>query len=769
MSFDGWVLRAEIGELARDGRKVRLQDQPLQILEALLSRPGELVTREELIARLWPKGVVDYDTGLNSAVRKLRVALQDDADAPRYIETVPRKGYRFIGVLDPPAANLDHPGLEPSISSVGAVLVSSAASGATSQAIRTPRLHTFIAACAVLLIAAGSLLILRRETLSIVTPAPQYASTQLEDRTLAVLPLRTAAADEAGSLLAQSLTDLIRNRLATLEDLVVIASSSTAGLTSSRASLRAAGERLHARFLVTGGVERVGEQLQLDIALIDARSGKQVWARVFDRPLADTALIREEIFQHVASALKAKVVEDGNNPSAQAGISLDAYQLYMRGQHLMANETVADMDAAIELFRRATVLDPGFARAYVSLAQAQRLASHLKNPADPTLQLAAQKAIDRALELNPALGEAWIERARWNRDPAEAEALYRKGIEHAPNYGSGYSRFAEFLFVHNRVGEAIAMVDHARTIDPLATDLYLNQAFLEIVARSDVAAHDRLVRQALDINPNLQRALQQLAESRWEYSGEFADAARIVERAIALDPQSEDNRILATHIYLDLGEVQSAMAVRSDPQRLGPAVEILQYQRDQREAAELTRTMPTSTFWYGGAFAIEAEAVRDGAILTGDYASALARLESAYATRPSTRPPMWSRYQAMVYAHTLVLAGQAERGRKLAAATLVLLDSHSIGRKKGWLARERAAGYMVLGERERALAELTTAVRTNRLYRWWYTFELDPLFEPLRRDPRFAALKEQAKKHCDRQRALLEQMRRKGEVPRRHS
>lgn len=104
-SFDGWVLRADIGELTKDGCKTRLQEQPLQILDALLSQPGEVVTREHLIARLWPKGVVDFDTGLNSAVRKLRVALRDEADTPRYIETVPRKGYRFIGSIDPPVAD----------------------------------------------------------------------------------------------------------------------------------------------------------------------------------------------------------------------------------------------------------------------------------------------------------------------------------------------------------------------------------------------------------------------------------------------------------------------------------------------------------------------------------------------------------------------------------------------------------------------------------------------------------------------------------------
>ena len=100
--FDGWALHKDVGELAKGGRRIRLQDQALQVLDELLAHPGELVTREQLIARLWPKVVVDFDTGLNSAVRKLRIALGDVAETPRYIETVPRRGYRFIGTIDPP-------------------------------------------------------------------------------------------------------------------------------------------------------------------------------------------------------------------------------------------------------------------------------------------------------------------------------------------------------------------------------------------------------------------------------------------------------------------------------------------------------------------------------------------------------------------------------------------------------------------------------------------------------------------------------------------
>src|SRR5437868_10678666 len=130
IAFDGWVLHADIGELVRDGRKIRLQQLPLLVLEELLARPGELVTREQLIARLWPKGVVDFDTGLNTAVRKLRVALGDVAEVPRYIETIPRKGYRFIAAIDGPVEDVAlTPAVAPPAAPTPAPVVDPPASG----------------------------------------------------------------------------------------------------------------------------------------------------------------------------------------------------------------------------------------------------------------------------------------------------------------------------------------------------------------------------------------------------------------------------------------------------------------------------------------------------------------------------------------------------------------------------------------------------------------------------------------------------------------
>src|SRR5262245_60552660 len=171
--FDGWVLHHDSGELIRDGHRVRLQEQPLQILDELLSRPGELVTREQLIARLWPKGVVDFDTGLNSAVRKLRIALHDEAETPRYIETVPRKGYRFIGTIDSPgsavpaSSGLRAPALQ-SEERPAAPVPPETPAAAGSPPSRPAHMYMYVATgAAVLLLAGLALMTLRRE------PAPE--------------------------------------------------------------------------------------------------------------------------------------------------------------------------------------------------------------------------------------------------------------------------------------------------------------------------------------------------------------------------------------------------------------------------------------------------------------------------------------------------------------------------------------------------------------------------------------------------------------------
>ena len=767
--FGDFELDLDTLQLKLRGGPVRLERRPLDLLILLVSRHGRLVPREEIIAALWPaKVIIDFESGLNTLVRKVRNALGDSSEHPTFIETVPGRGYRFIApviaVTEPESAPRQP--VEPRMRSrlrrrpVASLVLLLLTVGATVFVWRAGYMKP------------ENVLDFHRDGAAIGRYDIETPGADPSAQTLAVLPLRASGSDEASILLAQSVTELIRDRLAGLEDLTVVASRSTSDLADSPSDVRSVGEKLHARFLLKGDTDRTGERLRVDVQLVDAQFAEQLWSAAFDRPLTEVVAIREEISQQIAGLLHIPVDPAASNAAGDAGISLDAYQVYTRGQQLLANSTVSDAETAVELFRRATILHPDFARAYLGLGQAllERevattlgLVSDARNAATPDVRARAAQAFDRALELSPTLGEAWVEQARLGRDPVKAEELYRNGLDLAPNYGAGYVHYAGFLFRAGRAGEAIETISRARRIDPLTPELHLLQAFFLMVARSDIVGHDRLVREALEINPRLPSALRQLAASRWEYSGEFADAAQLIERAIEVEPYSLDIRSLARDIYLDLGDHVAATAVlgNSPP---AAAMEIAQYEGDRRRAAALLKDMPPEDWRDTGAQASMTEAIRDGVIAAGDFQSGVRRLESLYAIRAG-EPPMWHRASSLVYAHTLILAGEVERGRRLAESTLALVDTHSVGRAENYFSRQRAAAFAVLGEDERALEELAISVRDGRLYRWWYLAEQDPLYEHLRRHPRFQALNQQAQKHLDRQRTQLEEMRRKGELP----
>lgn len=750
--FDSWALHRGVGELIRGEEKIRLQDQPLQILNELLEHPGELVTREQLIARLWPKGVVDYDTGINSAVRKLRVALQDTGDTPRYIETVPRKGYRFIGRIDteevpaaPTPVAIAPPPLPP--------------------APRIPRYsYIYVLGGLVAVAVVGFLIWSKREpttdAVSPVTVTAPTAKSQKDDRGLAVLPLKSAGNDEA-ILLASSVADLLRDRLARFAELTVISNRSAASLGTVADDAQAAGRKLRAQFVLHGNVERQAKQLRIALELTDAQTGKQLWAEKFERPVSELAAVREETAAQIARVLQLPA----GAPGPASPVNLEAYQLYVRGQKLMSSLRMADAEQAAALFQRATVLDPGFARAYLANGQALVLAHRAVTPDTPALLARIEKRYERALQLDPTLGEVWIERARALQDKNRAEELYRKGLALSPNYGVGYMRYSELLMSQARGGEAIEMIDRARRIDPMTPQLHMRKGFLLFVQRSDVAGNEALLREALEINPDFQVALLLLAESRHMWSGEFAEAVSLAERSIALDPDDELARTSAAIMYLDLDDPQAAEHVlRGVRARSEADVEIAKYRRDVRRAAEIAYGMEDDE-WAAGPFSPLGEAICDAAAQGGDFARAIQVLESRYATGEGA--VMKRRGVAVVYAVTLKLAGDAERSIRVAQNLLAVLSAEEVGRPKNWFSRERAALNAVLGQDAKAMEMLEDGQSMKRFARWWYTGELDPLYEHLHSEPRFKALVERAKQHRAQQRALLEKMRNEGTVPRR--
>jgi TolB-like protein/predicted Zn-dependent protease len=592
------------------------------------------------------------------------------------------------------------------------------------------------------------------------TVATPKANPQNTERALVVLPLMSSGNDE-DLLLASSLADLLRDRLARFAGLTVISNRSAASLGAVADDAQAAGRKLHVQFVLHGNIERHEDQLQIALQLTDAQTGKQLWADNFVRPASELAAVREETAVQVARVLHLPA--GGTVPASP--INLEAYQLYVRGQRLMSNLRQADAEQAAALFQRATVLDPDFARAYLANGQALLLANRVVSPETPELEARIEKRYERALELDPTLGEVWIERARMLPDQNRAEELYRKGLAISPNFGMGYMRYSELLMSQGRLGEAIEMIDRARRIDPMTPHLHTRKATMLFLQHSDVAASEALLREALEINPDFQVALLILAESRYAWSGEFAEGVRLAERAIVLDPDDDSARASAASMYLDLDDPQAAehvlrgVRVRSDAD-----VELAEYRRDVRRAAEIAYGLDDAN-WTSGPFSPLGEAICDAAAQSGDYARALQTLESKYATGKG--PVLRRRGVTIVYAVALKLTGDSERSSRVAKNLLVALTAEEVGRPKDWFSRERAATFAVLGDDVKAMELLEASQRMKQFGRWWYTGELDPLYAHLHSDPRFKALVERAKQHRAQQRALLEEMRNKGVVPRR--
>ena len=748
IEFDGWTLQVETGELRRhgeNGHNARLQEQPLQVLIELLTRPGELLTREQLIARLWPKGVVDFDAGLNTVVRKLRIALQDDSDSPRYIETVPRKGYRYIG---PPPRSAPNNTTGTQRSDVITDTSNSPLTPSSAPSLETPppnsiwqQPHVYIYA-AIAVVVISIVANIRKQPEPLAHESAIAAQTSIE--TIAVLPFRTPSADERSRSIAEGFAAVVRDGLSNVQGLAVLSASSIALARGNNAV--ELGKQLRARYVVQGDMQQRCDDFEFDIKLIDVQSNHQRWTEHFSDPVADTAAARNHIVEGIAATFQLEAATHDRNRHAE----LQAYEILTRAERLLATQRFEAATDAAQLCARATELDPQFARAYACIGEALILrldVTPAKQITDVTMR--ADQTLKRALEINPNLGEAWIHRARITTDRALAEQFYRQGLQLAPAYGAGYAYFAGLLIDRQRRGEASEIVDRGQQHDPLSTLLRQLKASMFIFSRNDVAGYDAQLREALTIDPTQPQVMGGLAYSQYIWSGEVANALGYAEQMYTLQPELDNALQFVVAMQLDLGNADAAAAALRGAPTSAAHVELLQYRRDMRRAALLARDAPIMP---RDSVSPIADAIRDGALLSGEFDTALKRLESTYSGW--SKAPISNRSTAIVYAHTLMLSGEKERGRELAESILALLDAEGAGRPQGWFARERAAALAALGETDKALDELALSAKLKRLQRWWYTTDLDPLYDEVRKHARFAAIKKEGMDHLAKQRAL---------------
>lgn len=356
ISFEGWTLDRESGELTRNGvARQRLQELPLKVLDLLIADPGAVVSREQLIAHLWPNGVVEYDTGLNTAIRKLRLALGDVADIPRYIETLPRRGYRFIGTIDRTSertAAVQSEVVDSVVVADAPVIPAPGVSGAMPSTAAAPNsrslehvpvrlLVAILGGIPLIVITAAMLYGRLHRTAVLATAHPDQASVVLPGRTAAVLPFANLSPAADNGILALGMAEAVLHRLGAMKDLTVISRTSSFVFNDYKADVRDIGQKLNARYIVEGSVQRAGERLRVTAELIDATSGARRWSLSFDRQLADIFALEDEISANIADALSVSVLTDHGADSTERTSRVDAYMAYMEGRSLINTSKVA--------------------------------------------------------------------------------------------------------------------------------------------------------------------------------------------------------------------------------------------------------------------------------------------------------------------------------------------------------------------------------------------------------------------------------------------
>jgi TolB-like protein/DNA-binding winged helix-turn-helix (wHTH) protein/Tfp pilus assembly protein PilF len=505
-------------QLTKSGFRIRLQDQPFQLLVVLLERQGVVVTREELKDKLWPGDTfVEFDVGLNTAVKKLRAALNDSADNPRFVETVPRVGYRFVApasVTRPESTSVVDP--EVAISAAEEPLESLvpvvAASDATPQARLTSkhvapasnrRLSFFAwSALAVVLLAAGFAI---RARFKSAASAAQSGSIQA----IAVLPLENISADPSQEYLAEGMTDEIITDLAQLAGPKVISRTSAMQYKGTRKTIPEIARELHVGAVLEGSVECSGGRMRVRVQLINATTDQHLWAEAYDRQLSDVLHLEGELSRDIARQIQVRLTPNQQDLSHSHSLNPQAFEDYLQGRHYWALRTSQSLTTAIDYFNRAIQEDPTDARGFAGLAQCYIVLPMVTKASQAEAYQKARDAAGKALALDDSLAEAHLSiaevRLYQDWDFAGAEKEFRKTLALNPNYSTGHQWYGEFLSLMARHQEAIRELQTALALDPLSAVVHLQFGNTLQQARQYDRALDQY-HEALRIDPKFSPA-----------------------------------------------------------------------------------------------------------------------------------------------------------------------------------------------------------------------------------------------------------------------
>ena len=464
--FGAFEINLQSGELRKSGMRLRLSGQPLQVLAILVERSGEVVTREELHSKLWSADTfVDFDHGLNNAVARIREVLDDSAEAPRYVETIPRRGYRFIA----PLTDLLPTTLPPSTAELrvgSAHEITRPASGPSALPTEKRFRSTHL-----MLLGGAAVLVLFTFAFALYRSSHVKGTSKPAIKSLAVLPLKNLSGDPTQEYLADGMTEALIGRLSMIRGLRVISRTSVMSLKDSKLSARDIAKTLQVDALVEGSVIREGIRIRVYAQLIRGATDEHFWSETYDRELPDVLALESDVARSVARKVEVTVTgEERSRLVAARHVSPDVYESYLKGQFAKGNSR-AEIEQSIAYFEDAITKDATFAPAYVGLADAyERLSGSFLGAPTYETRPKVTRAAQKALDLDPGLAEAHALLGRILKKQfqwADAEAEFKQALALNPNNSTAHLDYAQWLMSHGRVDEALAWSHRARELDPL--------------------------------------------------------------------------------------------------------------------------------------------------------------------------------------------------------------------------------------------------------------------------------------------------------------
>ncbi|HEV2500998.1 MAG TPA: winged helix-turn-helix domain-containing protein [Terriglobia bacterium] len=535
------------GELRERGQKVRLQEKPFQTLALLVEKAGNVVTREELRERLWPADTfVEFDANLNTAIKRLREALGDSAERPRYIETLPKRGYRFIVPVTKPN------GVEATAS--GPPYIQPALSQERLPFYRRIR-ALVIAGILVAVLGVGVWVFLKR-----------VPTTTAGRPMLAVLPFRNLSGNPAEDYVSDGMTEEMITQLGRMypQGLGVIARTSVMKYKNTDEDTRQIGGELNVDFVLEGSVREDAKQVFITAQLIQVRNRTDLWSETYERPLRDIFAIQRDVARRVAESLALRLLPETESALARAEtVNTDAYEAYLKGRFAWDQSTLDGFRRALGTFDEAIRLDPNYALAYDGVARTNLSLIDYRFISLGDGNERATQAVEKAIALDPSIPESYVLRAailaRSNPKQPGIEDAYRRALALNPSDAEAHEQYGLFLRDAGRFNDALRQMHEAVILNPLSPREHMLAGWVMLDAGRDGEASSEF-QKALDIVPDYPPGLYFMALVK-ERRNQWTDAVALLEKSVGSSGRTPKYLHALGMAYAKIGRREQALKI----------------------------------------------------------------------------------------------------------------------------------------------------------------------------------------------------------------